>query len=134
MMSELKLSTLDELLGQTAARRFKLLDPLPVSGLRLRIRSLTEAELADFNSSQLKKDGSGLSTQSMKDANRKLIALCIVDADGNRMIPDNQRGRLADWDSADTQYVYTECANWVGLKSDFMETFQKNSGTTTDEG
>jgi hypothetical protein len=133
MSDDVKLSTLDELFGQVIKRRFKILDPLPVSGLQLRIRSLTEAELSDFNAEQLKKDGTGLSAAKMKDSNRKLIALCVVDSEGNRLIPDTQRGRIAEWDSADTQVVYNECANWVGLKSDFLETFAKNSGTTTDD-
>jgi hypothetical protein len=143
-MNDNRIATLDELLGVIAKRRFKggandvvgdlKGEPLtlPVSGLRIRIQSLTESELSEFNALQLKKDGTGLSMLQMKDATRKLIALCLVDEQGNRIVPDNKRGLIAQWDSADSQFAYTECATWVGLKSDFMETFAKNSSTTID--
>jgi hypothetical protein len=76
----------------------------------------------------------GFSPAKLEAQNRGLIARCLVDGDGNRLLVDEQTGRLRDWDAADTSYLYEECARHVGLKREGIEALEKNSeGTIAGE-
>jgi len=121
-----------ELFDGPFRRRFKVIGPLPVSGKRVRIQSLNEGELSAYHAVAVGKDG--FKPSRMEDANRRLIARCLVNADGNRLLADSDAGKLASWDAADGQYVYNECAAFVGLKRDEIEGLEKNSGETTAAG
>jgi hypothetical protein len=119
-----------ELFDGPFRRRFKIIGPLPVSKKRVRIQSLNEGELSAYHAVAVGKDG--FKPSRMEDANRRLIARCLVNADGNRLLADSDAGKLASWDAADAQYVYNECAAFVGLKRDEIEGLEKNSETTKD--
>jgi hypothetical protein len=110
-------------------RRFKVIGPLPVSGKRVRIQSLSEGELSAYQAVAVGKEG--FKPARMEDSNRRLMARCLVDKDGNRLLSDSQAGKLAAWDAADAQYVYNECAAFVGLKRDEIEGIEKNFEGTT---
>lgn len=129
-MSEREITRPAELFGRAAcARRFKTLDPLPVSGFVIRIRSLTEREKSEWESEAIAKKGDGIRMQKMKDAGRRLIQRCAVDDAGNPFITDAQREEMADWDSADTAFLYDECAKHCGVKQGELEDIAKNSET-----
>ena len=132
MMTEIRLSTIEEVFsGQPLQRRFKKLEPLPISGFRLRIRSLTERESADYQAKLVAKKGDGLRTERLKDANRRLIALCLVDEEGNTYVTPTMQAQLGNWDAADTGFLYDECANHCGLNKSDIEDLVKNSEETT---
>lgn len=123
-------STAADLFDGPYRRRFKIIGPLPVNGKKLRIQSLNEGELSSYNAVAVGKEG--FKPARMEDANRRLIARCLVDQDGNRLLSDQQAGKLIAWDAADAQYVYNECAAFVGLKRDEIEGLEKNCEETTD--
>ena len=60
----------------------------------------------------------------------------MVDANGNLLCgaDHKQVGRLARFDSADSQYLYEECAKHVGIKREGIEQITKNSEGTPDAG
>ena len=116
-----------DLFGKTSPRRYKVLDPLPVRGVRCRIRSLTEREVSEYQSQTIAKKGDGLRTDRLKDANRRLITLCLVDGDGNPFVTPAMQQELADWDAADTGFLYDECAKHCGLNRSDIEDLVKNS-------
>ena len=124
------LATAAELLGGKANVRYKTLD-LPVSGRKVRIRSLSERELSAYTTATISRKGVGMRRARLEDANRRLIAMVLVDAAGNRLLSDRDAGKLADWDSADSSYLYDEAAGHVGLKEGDLEDLVKNSGPTT---
>jgi len=114
----------------TKPRRYKVTDPLPVQGVKVRIRSLTEREVSEYQAQTIAKKGDGLRTDRLKDANRRLIALCLVDGDGNPYVTPAMQTEMADWDAADTGFLYDECAKHCGLNKSDIEDLVKNSEAT----
>jgi len=121
------LATLEQLFSKPTRRRYKLLDPLPVSGHRLRIRSLTEGEMSRYQSATIASGGTGLRKSRLEDANRRLIKLCVVDGEGNPLLEDSHLEKLTDWDSADTTFLYDECASHCGVNRRDVEDLVKKS-------
>ena len=82
MNEEIALSGIEELFPATPAarRRYKTI-MLPVSGLNLRIQSLTERELSNYQASAWKagKTGQEMDPQKLKTSGARLIVLCVVD-------------------------------------------------------
>ena len=126
-------ATAAELFGKPSPRRFKTLDPLPVSGHVLRIRSLTERDKSDWEAETISKKGTGLRVNKLKDAHRRLFQLCVVDEAGNPFITDLQREEMRNWDSADTGYLYDEISAHCRINKDDVEELVKNSETTSVE-
>jgi len=121
------LASREELFANAFRRRFKELT-LPVSGLRVRIRSLSEPELSAYSCQPISADGAGKVRKArLEDATRRLICLSLADADGNRLLSDADAPSLAQWDSADTQYLRAAIAPFVGLQRGDVEDLVKNS-------
>lgn len=116
------------LFGSPLKRRYKIVGPLPVNGLRFRIQSLSEGELSAYQAVAVGKEG--FRPGRMEDANRRLIAKCLVDGDGNRLLTDGQAAKLAEWDAADATALYNECAQHVGVKREDVDDLAKNSDAT----
>ena len=74
--------------------------------------------------------------QRLRTANRRFIALCLVDEEANPLVPDGEVGRLSELDSADTSHLYTECASHVGISTDDLDALvgeaEKNLEETTE--
>lgn len=106
---------------------------LPVRRVRVRLQSLTERESSEYQATILNTRGGSTAyvRQRLIDANRRLIVLCMVDGAGNRMLNKNDVERMADWDAADSAFLYDECASHCGLNRDDLEGLVKNSGATT---
>lgn len=117
-------SSVDQLFGSGPKRRHKVVT-LPVNGLTLRIQSLTEKDYSDYQASFLGKDGKPVPAR-LKAANRVFISMCVVDADGNRIITGENVARLEEWDAADTHYLYNECSKHAGISTDDLEGLVKN--------
>jgi hypothetical protein len=113
-----------ELFGAPAKRRF-VTATLPVSGHRLRLRSLTEKDFADYQAFFVGKDGRTVPGR-LKQATRIFISMCVVDEDGNRIITRDYVDQLSEWDAADSQYLYNECSRHAGISTDDIETLVKN--------
>ena len=129
-MNEQAITAAAEMFGKPLKRRYKTLDSLPVSGFVLRIQSLTEREKSAWEAESIAKKGDGLRIERLKDANRRLFQLCLVDADGNRYVSDAQRNEFADWDAADTSVLYDGCAAHCGINKADIEDLVKNSEAT----
>lgn len=130
-MSDVQLTSIDNLFSSAPKRRFKTLAPLPVSGHVLRIRSLTERELSAYHAATITQGGTGLKKARLEDANRRMIGQCVVDVEGNRLFTDAHLAKLSEWDAADTQFLYNECASHVGIKTEDIEGLIKNSEGTS---
>ena len=120
------LATAEQLMAAAGKRRFKELS-LPISGLRVRIRSLTEREVSRYQSATIATSGVGLKRSKLEDAGRRLIVLCLIDRDGNRLLNDGALAGFDEWDSADSGFLYGECAAWCGLDQKDIEDLVKNS-------
>lgn len=117
--------------GSRQTRRYKLLDPLPVSGLRFRIQSLTERELAEHDAEATDYARGGFRRSALTNANARIFVRTLVDAEGNRLFADNDVKVFADWDAADTNVLFDECARHCGIRRANAEDLGKNSETTS---
>jgi len=122
------LATLEQLFVPSR-RRYKAVT-LPVSGLKMRIQSLTEREVSDYQSEAMKKGGTGLIPARIRDSGPRLITRCAVDADGNRIMGPQHVHQLSEWDSADANHLHRECMDHCGIREDGIEALEKNSEAT----
>lgn len=118
------LASAEDLLTTKLVRRYREVT-LPVSGHRVRIRSLSELELSTFQMATLSKKGE-FAKARLTNANRRLIVICLVDQAGNRLLNDTNLGALANWDGADAAFLYTECAEHCGIREQDIEELAKN--------
>lgn len=126
------IATEAELFSTPSKRRFKTIGPLPVRGVHVRIRSLMESEVSAYQNGILNRKGEYRETR-LREATRRLIALCLVDAQGNPICTDAHMAKMASWDSADTQFLYNECAAHCGINTRDIEDLAKNSEPTPAE-
>jgi len=112
------LATVEQIraVGSRGVRRHKMVGPLPVSGLFLRIQSLTEREMARHDAEAISYSKAGVKRSAIENANARLFVRCLVDADANRLFADHETAVFADWDAADTRYLYDEIAEHVGVR------------------
>ncbi len=116
----------DVLFGAPVKRRYDTLT-LPVSGHHVRIQSITEQEFSNYQSATMSKDGERTLPNRLKDSNRRFIAMCLVDAEGNMILTTKESETLSKWDAGDSQYLYTECAKHCKINSQDIEDLVKNS-------
>lgn len=123
-----QLATVDQLraVGSKAIRRYKLLDPLPVSGLRLRVQSLIEREMSQYQTEMFRR-GKEAKPERMRAANGRLFVRVLVNAEGNRLLADNDAGLFEGWDAADTLSLYDQVAIHLGIREAEVEDLEKNS-------
>lgn len=92
----------------------------------VRIQSLTEREKSDFETAAMTVKG-GLSRRKLEEARRRLIVLCIVDANGNRLLTEQDMPTLENLDGAVSTRIYDECRRHCGFDEEDIETLVKNS-------
>lgn len=121
-----------KLFGGEIKRRYKSI-VLPISGHRVRIQSLTEREMSRYQAVVLSKRGNlgAYNFERLMDANRRLIVASIVDQAGNRILNESHLTKLAEWDAADTQHLYNECAAHCGISREDIEGLVKKSEAIT---
>lgn len=106
-------------------RRYRYVS-LPELELSVRIQSLTEKEKSEFEAWVLDKKG-GLVRERLLSGRRRLIVLCLVDEEGNRLLADDDTATLAELDGAPLSRLFDECRLHVGLERDDLENLIKNS-------
>ncbi len=126
--SQIELGTFDQLIASGGKRRFKVVT-LPTSGLQMRIRSLTERELSTYQAANAVRDEK-VREARLGTSTRRFIALCVVDGDGNMIVPANKIGSLAELDGADTLHLYNECSAHCGISEEDMKELVGNSEET----
>ena len=119
------LTTRNELLGLTK-RRFKTID-IPELDLTFRIQSLTEREKSEYETALLTKTGRGVSRERLTDAARRLMVLCLVDDDNNRLLEPGDVNALSQLDAIVAAKIYNECQTHCGFGEEDIEQIVKNS-------
>lgn len=124
------IATASDLFCSPLRRRYSVVGPLPVMGCHCRIRSLTEREMSSYQSAIFQ--SSGMKKARLEDAGRRLIALCLVDDQGNPICTPEHVATMADWDAADSHFLYNACAAHCGIKAEEIEDLVKNCEATSD--
>ena len=127
----LVLATVDELFHDRSPRRYQELT-LPVSGKRIRFQSLYEDELSAYQAVTM--SSRGFRRSRLEDANRRLLTLCLVNAQGRRLLTAKQADKFKLWDAADSQVAYDAVIKHVGINREDIEDLIKNSEKTTVDG
>ena len=103
----------EEFTRTLSGRRFAVLT-LPVSGLTVRLQSLTERERSEFESLPFDDDNE-LDHDQLKAQGRELVVRVLVDDQGVRMFKDDDAHLLEDLDGADIAAIVTTAREHVGL-------------------
>ena len=119
------LTTRGELLGLTK-RRYKTIE-IPELELTFRIQSLTEREKSEYETALLTKTGRSVSRERLTDASRRLMVLCLVDDNGDRLLEPADVGTLSQLDAIVASKIYDECQSHCGFGDDDIEEIVKNS-------
>lgn len=111
-----------------AKRRFKNLT-LPVSGHTVRIRSLLEGEKESYEAELFTAKGDQLRKDKLTNARRRLVLICLVNDNGERLLSDADIDQLKALDGADMAYLQGECQAHCGFSKGDIEGLVKNSET-----
>lgn len=109
-------------------RRFHEFD-VSLNGVtkRVRIRSLTERERSEYELSGT--DASGKWKRDRAVAMKvSLIALCVVDGEGNQVLSTSDATKLLEQDGSVTGLIYDECVRHTGVDALSVDATAKNSG------
>lgn len=107
-------------------RRYGTFD-LPVSGLTVRYRSLSESEFAQFEMDAYRRGDEGLETDEDKLAStrERLIILCLCDGEGNRLLNDGDLDAVGQLDAGDTGALYDVLKEHCGIARRVREAKQR---------
>lgn len=128
-MSSNGFASADQLQAAAGRRRYGE-TILPVGGLRVRFQSWKEAELASYDTEVMSRTGRELRKDRVEDATRRFLVRSLVDGNGNRLYRDDQADLLKEWDTANTQHLYEQVRQFVGLDRDHIGDLVKNSEAT----
>ena len=125
-----ELATFEQLIASSGKRRFDVVTA-PVCGLRFRMRSLTEREVSNYQAVvQSARDDQSRQVR-LSAANRRFLALCLVDDVGNPIVPADQVGKLAELDAADSAFLYDQCVRHSGITAQDLQDLVGNFDETT---
>ena len=98
----------------------------------VRIQSLNEKEWAEFEMSAVASKG-GIIRKRVEDARRRLIALCVVDESGNRLLSNADVPSLENLDGSVAAHLFDVCQKHCGFEDNEIEDLVKNSDRIPDD-
>lgn len=114
--------TREQLLGSFQRRYKTISTPLG----QLRIQNLNEGEKSLWQDANYNKEGK-LVDNWLSKSRRRLVAACLVDEDGNRLLQPVDAEKLRDIDSAVVAMIAAECSDHIGLPTEEAKELEKNS-------
>ena len=105
-------ATREMLFGSPPVRRYC---EVAIDGLgKFRIRSLNDKEKSGYNAEAINKDGK-FNRHAAISANARLVALCCVDGDGNRVFTADDVPKLQELDSGLVEELAEACRKHCGF-------------------
>lgn len=98
---------------------------VPEWDVTVRIRSLTGFERDTFENSLIDQRGKK-NKLDMRNARAKLVALCVIDEDGNRMFEDSEIGMLGMKNAAALDKIYDVASRMCGMSDADIEELTGN--------
>lgn len=117
-------------------RRFETY-PLPWDTSRgVRLRSLTEKEASEYESSLLRKRKGQVEVreEALKTARREYVALCVVNASGETIMDLDDVNSMAEGDARLFAFVYKCCQEHNHIDDDDIQRLMGNSSAARDSG
>lgn len=116
----------EELLTPVKRRFHEFPVRLNGSTKNVRIRSLTERERSAYELSGSDERGRWKLDRAMR-MKCSLIALCVVDGDGNPLLSERDAEKLMEQDGSATGKLFDECVSHTGVDALSVEKTAKNS-------
>lgn len=91
---------------------------LPVAGVAVRYQSLSEREMSVYELARWDRDEEGnlqASDEALRTARARLIVLCLVDGDGNRLLTDADLEQVMLLDAVDMGALYDVLRDHCGI-------------------
>lgn len=106
---------------------------VPEWGGTVFVRGMTGRERDQFEASIVKQKGKNTEI-NMKNARAKLVALCAVDEEGNRIFSDTDIALLSNKSAKALDRIFAMAMELSGISKDDMEELTKNSDETDGDG
>ena len=97
------------------------------TGVTVRIQSLSEKEKSTYETRLIAKSGRGILRERLQDATRRLIALCLVDENNDRVFSDSDVNQIGEMDSFVSSRIYDAAQEHCGFNKGDIEDTVKNS-------
>lgn len=133
-MSGSDFASRDDFLALASGRRRFDSMLLPVSGLAVRFRNLSEAEYAEFQMSAMHRTEAGLEDddQKLRNIRARLIVLCLCDDEGNPVLNDSDVETIGRLDAGDSTALYDRLREHCGLnRRKSLDELKKTSNRIT---
>ena len=98
---------------------------VPEWGASVRVKTLTGAERDYFEASIIRREGKVVS-QNLQNIRARLCALCIVDADGQRVFGEEDEFALGRKSGAALERIFAAAQRLNGLRDEDVEELVKN--------
>ena len=122
-------STAQDFLKLKGRRRLDDCEAVERWGLKAQKRSLSAREKNEYESATWNKSRTGIEQDELKLQKVRLISLCLVDGEGNRIFDDEHLPELLELDAGLVDPVFVEVSRFVGFADGDVEDLVKNSGT-----
>lgn len=107
---------------------------VPEWGGDVRLRTLTARERDAFEASTVETNKKGQQRQNLVNLRARLVSLCLVDADGNRLFPETSDVHLlGDKSALALQRVFDKCTDMNGLSDSDVEEMAEDFGGVQSE-
>jgi len=103
------------------------------AGITVRIQSLSEKEKSTYETRLIAKSGRGILRERLQDATRRLIALCLVDENNERIFLNSDIDKIGEMDSFVSSRIYDAAQEHCGFNKGDIEDTVKNSEKITVE-
>ena len=121
--------TRDKLLG-SFQRRYRTVET-PIGDVR--IQNLNEGEKSLWQDANYSKDGK-LVDNWLSKSRRRLVAACLVDDDGNRLLQAGDEVKLKGVDAGIVAAIADACSDHIGLPLAEQKELEKNSDGAPADG
>lgn len=106
---------------------------IPEWGGSVYVRGMTGRERDQFEASIIRQRGRNTEI-NMKNARAKLVVMCTVDQDGNRLFTDADVAPLADKSAKALDRIFAVAQELSGITREDMEELTENFDETTSGG
>lgn len=108
--------------------------PVPEWGGDVRLRTLTGRERDEFEASTVETNKKGQQRANLVNIRARLVSLCLVDDDGNRMFTERRDIiLLGEKSAAALERVFSKCNEMNGLSDKDVEELAENFSESPDE-
>lgn len=120
-------SSAQDFLKLKGRRRFARCKAVEAWQLTARIRSLSAREKNAYESAAWNQSKTGIEQDELKLQKVRLIALCLVDGEGNLIFDESHVPDLLELDAGLVDPVFVEVSRFVGFQDGDVEDLVKNS-------